>query len=92
MPGFSGWGEALLGTINYWGGFEDLPDALQKLGYTVIVVKPGPISSNMERAYEIYAQLTSIQNNGFVDSKFYLIPNVHDRAGASTNLAIRQRN
>ena len=59
VSGFSGWGEALFGTFNYWGGFEDLPEALHAAGYTVIVVRIGPLSSNWERACEVYAQLTS---------------------------------
>ncbi|KAH8595018.1 hypothetical protein B0O99DRAFT_624170 [Bisporella sp. PMI_857] len=59
VSGFSGWGEPLLGTFNYWGGFEDLPLALSKEGYTIIVVRIGPFSSNWERACEIYAQLTA---------------------------------
>ena len=45
VSGFSGWGEALLGTFNYWGGFESLPTVLQKLGHTVIVARIGPLSS-----------------------------------------------
>jgi hypothetical protein len=58
VSGFSGWGQALFGTVNYWGGFEDLPLALHNAGYAVIVVRVGPLSSNMERACEIWAQLT----------------------------------
>jgi hypothetical protein len=57
VPGFSGWGRPLLGTVNYFGGFEDLPLILSQLGYIVIVVRIGPISSNRERACEIFAQL-----------------------------------
>ena len=49
----------MFGTFNYWGGFEDLPGVLRAAGYTVIVVRIGPLSSNWERACEIYAQLTS---------------------------------
>jgi len=45
VSGFTGWGEALFGTFNYWGGFENLPGALQKAGYTIIVVRIGPLSS-----------------------------------------------
>lgn len=59
VSGFSGWGEALFGTFNYWGGFEDLPAALHAAGYTVIVVRIGPLSSNWERACQVYAQLIS---------------------------------
>jgi len=59
VSGFSGWSEALFGTFNYWGGFEDLPAVLHAAGYTVIVVRIGPLSSNCERACQVYAQLTS---------------------------------
>ncbi|EXK27363.1 hypothetical protein FOMG_16171 [Fusarium oxysporum f. sp. melonis 26406] len=59
VPGFSGWGRPLLGTVNYFGGFENLPLILSQLGYVVIVVRIGPISTNRERACEIFAQLTS---------------------------------
>ncbi|KAH6711933.1 hypothetical protein BKA61DRAFT_611841 [Leptodontidium sp. MPI-SDFR-AT-0119] len=59
VSGFSGWGEALFGTFNYWGGFEDLPAVLHAAGYTVIVVHIGPLSSNWERACQVYEQLTS---------------------------------
>ncbi|WKT53706.1 Alpha/Beta hydrolase fold [Fusarium oxysporum f. sp. vasinfectum] len=62
ISGFSGWGEPLFGTINYWGGFENIPEALQNAGYTVIVVRIGPLSSNWERACEVYRQIRS----GFV--------------------------
>ncbi|PVH68758.1 alpha/beta-hydrolase [Cadophora sp. DSE1049] len=64
VSGFSGWGEPLFGTFSYWGGFGDLPTALLNAGYAVLIVKIGPLSSNRERACEIYAQLTNIQNNG----------------------------
>ncbi|CAF3635389.1 unnamed protein product [Fusarium graminearum] len=37
VPGFSGWGRPLLGTVNYFGGFEDLALGLSTMGYVVIV-------------------------------------------------------
>jgi hypothetical protein len=58
VPGFSGWGAPLLGTLNYWGGIEDIPKLLLNEGYTVIVSSIGPLSSNWERACELYRQLT----------------------------------
>ncbi|KAK4232856.1 Alpha/Beta hydrolase protein [Achaetomium macrosporum] len=64
VPGFSGWGRPLLGTVNYFGGFEDLALGLSTLGYVVIVVRIGPISSNRDRACEIYAQLYNINRSG----------------------------
>ncbi|CZR65414.1 uncharacterized protein PAC_15314 [Phialocephala subalpina] len=62
VPGFSGWGRPLLGTVNYFGGLTDLPLVLSQLGYIVIVVRIGPISTNRERACEIFAQLTNINS------------------------------
>ncbi|RFU27818.1 hypothetical protein B7463_g8516, partial [Scytalidium lignicola] len=59
VPGFSGWGTPLFGAINYWGGIENLPEQLAAEGHTVIVTPIAPISSNWERACELYAQLTS---------------------------------
>jgi hypothetical protein len=64
VPGFSGWGRPLLGTVNYFGGFEDLPLTLSRLGYVVIVACIGPISSNRDRACELFAQLTNINKGG----------------------------
>ncbi|KAK5994322.1 Lipase 1-like protein [Cladobotryum mycophilum] len=72
VPGFSGWGRPFLGTVNYFGGFEDLALILSQLGYIVIVVRIGPISSNRERACEIFAQLTDPA--GFVRAGTYGVP------------------
>src|ERR1700722_11954527 len=58
VPGFSGWGAPLLGTLNYWGGVEDIPKLLLSKGYTVVVSSIAPLSSNWERACELYRQLT----------------------------------
>ena len=59
VPGFSGWGTPLFGAVNYWGGIENIPRLLAENGYTVIVTPIAPVSSNWERACELYAQLTS---------------------------------
>lgn len=58
VPGFSGWGAPLLGSLNYWGGVEDIPNLLLRNGYTVIVSSIAPLSSNWERACELYRELT----------------------------------
>ncbi|KAL4767033.1 hypothetical protein BDW60DRAFT_220859 [Aspergillus nidulans var. acristatus] len=47
VPGFSGWGTPLFGSINYWGRIENIPKLLMDKGYSVI-----------ERACELYRQLT----------------------------------
>jgi hypothetical protein len=59
VPGFLGFGHPLFGALNYWGGIKDIPSLLMKRGYTVIVTPIAPISSNWERACELYAQLTA---------------------------------
>ncbi|KAL2834242.1 hypothetical protein BDW59DRAFT_178741 [Aspergillus cavernicola] len=65
VPGFTGFGEPLFGSVNYWGGFEDL--ALELHVHTnvpIILPRIGPISSNWERACELYCQLREIQRAG----------------------------
>lgn len=61
VPGFSGWGQPLLGAVNYFGGFSDLAATLAAEGYIIIQVRLSPISSNKERACEIFRQLTNIR-------------------------------
>ncbi|OAQ82545.1 Lipase [Purpureocillium lilacinum] len=58
VPGFSGWGAPLFGAINYFGGEIDIPKLLVDEGYTVIVAPVAPISTNWERACELYRLLT----------------------------------
>ncbi|CAG9954321.1 unnamed protein product [Clonostachys rosea f. rosea IK726] len=58
VPGFSGWGAPLFGAVNYFGGVIDIPKLLVDKGYTVIVAPVAPISTNWERACELYRQLT----------------------------------
>ncbi|KAJ8098580.1 hypothetical protein POJ06DRAFT_282562 [Lipomyces tetrasporus] len=58
VPGFAGWGGPLFGAVNYWGGIENIPKLLMERGYTVIVTPIGPLSTNWERACELYRQLT----------------------------------
>ncbi|KAH7179024.1 uncharacterized protein B0J16DRAFT_322512 [Fusarium flagelliforme] len=58
VPGFTGWGAPLFGAINYFGGVINIPELLADRGYTVIVAPVSPISSNWERACELYRQLT----------------------------------
>ncbi|QYS93274.1 Lipase [Trichoderma simmonsii] len=58
VPGFTGWGAPLFGAINYFGGEIDIATLLANRGYTVIVASIAPISTNWERACELYRQLT----------------------------------
>ncbi|MEE8341718.1 MAG: lipase [Candidatus Neomarinimicrobiota bacterium] len=57
VHGFLGWGPDEMIGYKYWGGFWDLEEYLEKEGFTVITVSIGPVSSNWERAVEIYYQL-----------------------------------
>ncbi|KAL2022642.1 hypothetical protein VTK56DRAFT_4986 [Thermocarpiscus australiensis] len=65
VAGFASFGDPFLGSINYWGGFEDLASALQAhMGVPVILPRIGPFSTNWERACELYCQLCNIQSAG----------------------------
>ena len=57
IHGFMGWGEDEMGGYNYWGGREDYAQMLRDEGHTVFTVSVGPVSSNWERAIEIYTHL-----------------------------------
>ncbi len=63
VNGFAGWGrEEMLG-VKYWGGVHDIQEDLKRNGYTVHTAAVGPVSSNWDRACELYAQI----NGGTVD-------------------------
>ena len=63
VNGFAGWGrEEMLG-VKYWGGVHDIQEDLKRNGYTVHTATVGPVSSNWDRACELYAQI----NGGTVD-------------------------
>ena len=57
IHGFFGWGNDEMGNYRYWGGYKDLQKTLENNGYRVINVSVGPISSNWDRAVEVYYQL-----------------------------------
>ena len=57
IHGFMGWGEDEMGGYNYWGGKEDYSQMLRDQGHIVFTVSVGPVSSNWERAIEVYTQL-----------------------------------
>jgi len=54
VHGFLGWGTDEMSGYNYWGGKNDLAAHLDSLGYTVYVATVGPVSSNWDRAVELY--------------------------------------
>ncbi len=57
VHGLFGWGNNELYGINYWGGENSLKDILTQNGYTVFTPTIGSISSNWDRACELYAYL-----------------------------------
>ena len=57
VHGFIGWGPEEMVGYKYWGGFWDIEEYLEEKGFNIITVSIGPVSSNWERAVEIYYQL-----------------------------------
>lgn len=57
VHGFLGWGEDEMGGYKYWGGKNSIADLLREGGHTVFEVSVGPVSSNWDRAIEVYTQL-----------------------------------
>lgn len=58
LHGFAGWGRDELGGVRYWGGFHgDWQEDLEKQGYDVRTAVVGPLSSNWDRACELYAYI-----------------------------------
>ena len=57
VHGFAGWGPDEIMGYKYWGGFYDIEEYLEVKGFTVYTVSMGPVSSNWDRAVELYYQL-----------------------------------
>lgn len=57
VHGVMGWGNDELFGLNYWGGFSSLKDHLNTEGYKVLTPTVGSITSNWDRACELYAYL-----------------------------------
>ncbi|MDS0527374.1 lipase [Clostridium sp. SHJSY1] len=57
VHGLCGWGNTEMFNENYWGGNTSLKELLNDKGYTVFTPTIGPISSNWDRACELYAYL-----------------------------------
>ncbi|MHA1339590.1 MAG: lipase-like domain-containing protein [Promethearchaeota archaeon] len=57
IHGAGGFGEDELFGFDYWGGLHSIPDYLRSLGYTVYVLKVGPLSSSWDRAVEAFYEL-----------------------------------
>jgi len=55
VHGFMGFGRDVVPGFCYWGGFTDLEKELTAAGFTAYTAVVGPISSNWDRACELYA-------------------------------------
>ena len=72
IHGFMGWGPGEMGNYNYWGGKNNYIDMLEKEGNNIIEISVGPVSSNWERAIEVFYQLKGGQvDYGKAHSKKY---------------------
>ena len=72
IHGFFGWGNDEMGSYRYWGGHKDIQKILENNGFRVFNVSVGPISSNWDRAVEVYYQLKGGQvDYGYGHSKKY---------------------
>lgn len=54
VHGFMGWGRDEMGGYHYWGGHADLEKHLREQGFTVYTASIGPVSSNWDRAVELF--------------------------------------
>ena len=57
VHGFMGWGRDEMGSYRYWGGKNDIENELTKNGFEVYTSNVGPISSNWDRAVELFYQI-----------------------------------
>jgi triacylglycerol lipase len=54
VHGMLGWGRDEMDGFHYWGGKGDIQEDLKKEGYQVYTASMGPLSSNWDRAIELY--------------------------------------
>jgi triacylglycerol lipase len=57
VHGFTGWGPEEMGGYRYWGGQDSIETVLKKAGHPTVTGVVGPLSSNWDRACELYAYL-----------------------------------
>lgn len=69
VHGLGGFGpDEMLGLYHYWGGADNIPKYLTNSGYPAYAAKVGPVSSNYDRAVELYYYI----KGGYVDyGKFH---------------------
>lgn len=54
VHGLTGWGKDEMAGINYWGGIKDVERNLNETGHSTYTATVGPVSSNYDRAVELY--------------------------------------
>ncbi len=54
VHGLAGWGRDEAYGFKYWGGLNDIEEHLNKQGYSTYTAAVGPVSSNYDRAVELY--------------------------------------
>ena len=57
IHGFMGWGPEEMGDYSYWGGKNNYIKDLSDDGHQIFAVSIGPISSNWDRAVEVFYQI-----------------------------------
>ena len=57
VHGLFGWGNDEFFGLNYWGGKNSIKEMLKTQGYEVYTPSIGPLSSNWDRACELYSYL-----------------------------------
>lgn len=78
VHGLAGWGEGEMLGINYWGGNNDVVALLNNNGHKTYTATVGPVSSNWDRAVELYYYI----KGGRVDyGAAHAKENGHDRYG-----------
>ncbi|WLR41230.1 lipase [Bacillus carboniphilus] len=79
VHGLGGWGSEEISGFNYWGGLNNIQSHLNKKGFETHVPAVGPVSSNWDRAAELYAYI----KGGTVDygAEAHSNQHGHDRYG-----------
>jgi triacylglycerol lipase len=57
VHGFMGWGPDEMAGYKYWGGKNDITNYLKEQGFEVYTASVGPVSSNWDRAVELFYQI-----------------------------------
>lgn len=80
VHGMCGWGRDEMLGYHYWGGLGDTQEYLNRNGYKTYTASVGPLSSNWDRAVELYYNIVG----GRVDyGAAHALKHGHNRYGAS---------